>query len=70
VKRLPLFNWYLTQTPLRFASPRVSRAAKKQADAAGDVLNCVNKRSIDFYFEGRQSLPHCAACQHREGLRQ
>jgi hypothetical protein len=33
---------------------RVRHAAKEQTDAAGHVLNSVNKRAIDFHFDWRR----------------
>ena len=35
-------------------SARVSHAPKKQTDAAGHVLNSVNKWAIDFHFDRRR----------------
>ena len=44
--------------PSLLVSPRIRYTPKKQTDAAGNVLNRINKRAIDFHFDRRRGRRH------------
>src|SRR5712692_2260463 len=46
---------------------RVGHAAEEEARAAWHMLDRVNERSIDFYFDWRRSFHHCRGGHHYYG---
>src|SRR4029453_5294467 len=54
----------------RSISPRIGYTPEEQTNAAGDVLNRINKGAIDFHFDRRRGRgPQSGATQHRHGGR-